>query len=238
MEDESGRRVSPDLFLPAAERYNLATRIDTWVLGRAFEWLEGRAERSQTVGLCSINLSGQSLGDLDLLRFILCELEERSLRPETVCFEITETAAIANLSQANRFIRTLRTLGCRFALDDFGTGFSSFAYLKSLPVDFLKIDGMFVIDVVKDRFDLAVIRSIVEIGRVTGKQIVAESVESRAILKKLQKIGVDYVQGNGICRPQPLETFAVSEEAGSLETAVGESRHSSLGVEQLNLPFR
>ncbi|MEM7355969.1 MAG: EAL domain-containing protein [Acidobacteriota bacterium] len=230
MQDEAGRRIPPDNFMPAAERYHLATQIDTWVLRSAFEWLTQHPETVQRIRQCSINLSGQSLADLDFLRFVLRQLEEKAIPPERICFEITETAAIANLAQATHFIRTLRTLGCRFALDDFGTGFSSFAYLKNLPVDYLKIDGMFVIDMTRDRFDQAVVRSIVEIAKVTGKQTIAESVENTAVLNRLKRVGVDFAQGNGIARPQPLEGF--EWPAPSEIEAESESR-----PEQLALPF-
>ncbi len=232
MEDEAGHRISPDAFMPAAERYQIATRLDEWVLRSAFDWV--RSNPGQ-VPLCSINLSGQSLGDLDFLRFVLRQFEETQIPPHKVCFEITETAAIANLALATHFLETLRSLGCRFALDDFGTGFSSFAYLKKLPVDFLKIDGLFVRGLADDRFDLAVIRSIVEIGRVLGKRTVAESVENDTVLRRLETIGVDYAQGDGIRPPEPLETF---DWPGGNELLTGRAAgrlHPSAG--QLILPF-
>ena len=239
LEDESGRRIPPDAFMPAAERYNLATQIDNWVLRSAFDWLASHPQHLDRICQCSINLSGQSLGDLDFLRRVLRLLEEKKIAPERICFEITETAAIANLAQATHFIRSLRTLGCRFALDDFGTGFSSFAYLKNLPVDFLKIDGMFVIDVLKDRFDRAVVRSIVEIAEVTGKQTIAESVESATILDKLKTLGVDYAQGNGICRPRTLERFTLPADADpeAVGRAAGPARRGAPDSTQLALPF-
>ncbi|MCP3961842.1 MAG: EAL domain-containing protein [bacterium] len=237
MEDEEGRQVAPEAFMPAAERYQLATKIDYWVLGSAFDWLISEPGLLERVRLCSINLSAQSLGDLDFLRFVLRGIEEKRIPPERICFEITETAAIANLSQANHFIRTLRTLGCRFALDDFGTGFSSFAYLKSLPVDYLKIDGMFVTELAEDRIDQAVVRSMVEIGKVMGKRTIAEAVESEIVLGKLRAIGVDYAQGNAIGRPLPIEAFAGAIEAEEAAEASAPELESENGTRQLRLPY-
>ncbi len=209
MEDEDGRRFTPEAFLGAAEHYSLATLLDRWVLSAACDWLRSQAQHLERVHLCSINLSGQSLADKDFLRFVLCELEAKQILPAKICFEITETAAIADLSRATRFIETLRKLGCRFALDDFGTGFSSFAYLKSLPVDFLKIDGLFVVGLLEGRFDLAVVRSIVELSQLAGKRTVAEFVESEVILRKLEEIGVDFAQGYAVGRPRPLDTMTL-----------------------------
>ncbi|MEM7586749.1 MAG: EAL domain-containing protein, partial [Acidobacteriota bacterium] len=229
MEDEAGERIPPDRFMPAAERYQLASQLDQWVVSSAFDWMR---QHPQQLPLCSINLSGQSLGDLDFLRFVLQRIEATGVPPSNVCFEITETAAIANLAQATHFIKTLRALGCRFSLDDFGTGFSSFAYLKQLPVDFLKIDGMFVRDASDDRFDLAVIRSIVRIAGVLGKRTVAECVEDARVLRRLETIGVDYAQGDGIRPPQPLEAYESSEPAVSPELGGLQPSGS-----QLSLPF-
>jgi EAL domain-containing protein (putative c-di-GMP-specific phosphodiesterase class I) len=157
------------------------------------------------VELCAINLSGHSFSDPQLQTFIVEQLEQFAIPPAKLCFEITETAAIANLTYATRFITLLKTRGCRFALDDFGSGLSSFAYLKNLPVDFLKIDGAFVKDIATDPIDLAMVRSINEIGQLLGKQTIAEYVEDEAILQRLQELGVDYAQGYYIGRPQPLE---------------------------------
>ncbi len=198
MEDEDGRIVAPGAFLPAAERYNISTRLDHWVIDTAFNWLARQPEHLERLSLCSINLSGHSLGDDDFLIFVIDKFNEGQVSPKKICFEITETAAIANLSSATHFIRTLKALGCRFALDDFGSGLSSFAYLKNLPVDFLKIDGVFVKGIVDDPVDLAIVRSINDMGHVLGKRTIAEFVENAAVLEKLREIGVDYAQGYGI----------------------------------------
>ncbi len=238
IEGEDGGLVAPGEFLPAAERYDLATLLDVWVLSAAFDWLGGDPRHLESAHLCSINLSAQSLGDLEFLKRIIRGLEERQIPPEKICFEITETAAIANLAHASRFIRSLRSLGCRFALDDFGTGFSSFAYLKSLPVDFLKIDRIFVKGVLEDRVDSAVIGSMVEIGRLTGKRTIAEGVESESVLRMLERIGVDYAQGYHLGRPHRLEDFSRlrAERAAASATRVAASRPSA-GPSQLALPY-
>ena len=210
MEDEERRIVEPGAFLPAAERYNLSVKIDRWVTGKALAWLKGNPKRLKSLSLCTINLSGRSLGDEEFLEFIIRQFDETNIPPAKICFEVTETAAIANLVNATRFMQALKKLGCRFALDDFGSGLSSFAYLKNLPVDFLKIDGTFVKNIVDNSIDLAVVKSINEIGQAMGKRTIAEHVENAAILEKLKlpEIGVDYAQGYGIARPRPIEGVA------------------------------
>ena len=204
MQDEDGHRVPPGAFLPAAERYGLAARLDRWVIEHAFDWLAQRPEHVGDLYLCSINLSGSTLSEETFLDFVLSKLRSTGLPAQKLCFELTETAAIANLGAATRFMGALKERGCRFALDDFGSGFSSFAHLKFLPVDFLKIDGVFVKGIVHDTIDLAMVRSINEISRVMGKRTIAEFVESEAILAKLADIGVDYAEGYHIGPPRPL----------------------------------
>jgi diguanylate cyclase (GGDEF)-like protein/PAS domain S-box-containing protein len=210
MEDEMGKLVMPGAFLPAAERYNLSDRLDRWVISRIFHWFQNHPEQLEQLNLCAINLSGLSLSNETFLPFVIEEMEKFGITPRKICFEITETVAIANLSSAIGFISSLRELGCHFALDDFGSGLSSFAYLKNLPVDFLKIDGLFVKDILDDPMDLAMVKSINEIGHVMGKQTIAEFVENAAILEKLKEIGVDYAQGYGIGRPIPIEEILVN----------------------------
>ena len=201
--------ILPSVFLPVAERYCLATRIDRWVIEHSVSWLCADSERLAQVEQCTINLSGQSLADEEFLEFVLNILQSTQGVAKKICFEITETAAIRNLSTGIRFITALKQLGCHFALDDFGSGLSSFGYLKSLPVDYLKIDGQFVHDIVDDPINLAMVRSIHEIATVMGKRTIAEFVESTAILESLRGIGVDYVQGHVIAPPQALERFRV-----------------------------
>jgi diguanylate cyclase (GGDEF)-like protein/PAS domain S-box-containing protein len=205
MQDETGRIVLPSAFLSSAERYNLAARLDRWVISTAFHWLTCHPARLERLSLCSINLSGHSLGDEAFLAFVIQQFAVTPIAPEKICFEITETIAIANLSYATHFIKVLKELGCRFALDDFGSGLCSFTYLRSLPVDFLKIDGAFVKDIVDDPMSLAMVKSINEIGQLMGKQTIAEFVENERILEKLREIGVNYVQGYFIGRPKLLE---------------------------------
>lgn len=205
MRDGKGGLIPPGVFLPAAERFNLAGKVDRWVVANTLAWLKANPRAASALELCSINLSGQSIGDADVLEFIQAELERSGVPAHKICFEITETAAIANLGSATHFITELKAAGCRFALDDFGSGFSSFAYLKTLPVDYLKIDGAFVRDILRDSINCAMVRSINEIGHVMGKQTIAEFVEDEATLDLLREIGVDFVQGYGIGRPAPLE---------------------------------
>ena len=190
----------PGAFLPAAERYGLASKIDRWVVTAVLHWLE---EHADGVGLCGVNLSGQSLGDRSFFKFVTDALRGSTAAPERICFEITETSAIANLADAVTFIRDARDLGCRFALDDFGSGMASFAYLKTLPVDFLKIDGTFVRDIVEDSIDRALVRSINDIGHVMGKQTIAEYVETQPTCDLLRDMGVDFAQGYLFGQPRP-----------------------------------
>ena len=202
-----GELVQPGGFIPAAERYGLMMSIDIWVIKHAVQWLQAWSYETAPPKLM-INLSGQSVCDESFLHFIIETLDSGNIRPGSICFEITETAAMDNLDKAVSFINTLKSKGCEFALDDFGSGLSSFTYLKKLPVDYLKIDGAFVKEIVTDRIDHAMVKSINEIGHVMGKQTIAEFVENDAILEKLKEIGVDYAQGYGIAMPQPLDEFS------------------------------
>lgn len=211
MRDEAGEIVPPGAFLPAAERYHLVGKLDKWVVSTALDWLSSNPRHLNNLALCAINLSGHSLGDEQLLDYLLMRLADQSIPTRKICFEITETAAIANLSSALQFISTLKEVGCRFALDDFGNGFASFAYLKKLPVDFLKIDGIFVEDIASDPISLAMVSSINEIGHVMGMETIAEFVESEQILAKLRLIGVNYVQGYVIGKPRPLTDLVVMD---------------------------
>ena len=206
MEGENGELIPPGAFIPAAERYNLMPSLDRWVIRRTFEsyrdFAAGRPE--SCLDTISINISGTSLVDEYFLEFVQDHLRLYEVPPCVVCFEITETAAIANLQNATRFIRELRALGCRFALDDFGSGMSSFAYLKSLDVDYLKIDGAFVRDMVNDSVDFAMVEAINRVGHVMGLQTIAEFVENDAILDKLAELGVDFAQGYAVHKPEPF----------------------------------
>jgi diguanylate cyclase (GGDEF)-like protein/PAS domain S-box-containing protein len=207
MRELDGSIVPPGAFLPAVERYNLTQRLDRWVISSALHWLAANPAATQRIARVYVNLSGDSLGDPQLHDFIRTMLEDTRVPPTKIGFEITETAAIGNLTRANQLIAELRRLGCTFSLDDFGSGVSSFAYLKALTVDWLKIDGLFVGNIVHDRVDHEMVRSITDIGHVMGKQVVAECVESAAVLERLRLIGVDYAQGFALGPPVGLSTL-------------------------------
>ncbi|HSG92656.1 MAG TPA: EAL domain-containing protein, partial [Methylotenera sp.] len=202
-----GSLSPPGAFLPAAERYNSMTRIDRWVVNKVFAWLRQNANSISHIDRLSINLSGLTLSDENMLNYIHDAVKALPVPANLICFEITETAAIANLRAATVFIERLGALGVSFALDDFGSGLSSFGYLKKLRVDSLKIDGMFVKDMLQDPLDFEMVKSINEIGHVMGLTTIAEFVESPAILHKLREIGVDYAQGYSIGVPAPIETL-------------------------------
>ncbi len=205
MLDEDGNLVPPGAFIPAAERFNLMPAIDRWVIRKIFSLVEMHRDLLiQQRVLFSINLSGGTISDEVSLEYIGNELMRLNIPEKMICFEITETAAISNLSSANYFMRTLKQAGCSFSLDDFGSGLSSFAYLKNLPVDFLKIDGAFVRDLADDPIDRAMVEAINQIGHVMNLETIAEFVETNAVLEQLRAIGVDYAQGYGIAAPQPL----------------------------------
>lgn len=200
--DHEGKIIPPMAFIPAAERYGLMPEIDRWVISNAFAHIAQLDQPEHA--LFSINLSGGSLNDEKALAYICEQLNISGARPASICFEITETAAIANLLNARAFILTLKEKGCQFALDDFGSGMSSFAYLKHLPVDFLKIDGCFVKDIITDTVDAAMVDAINNIGHVMGLKTIAEFAENQAIVDLLSTMGVDYAQGYGIGHPEPL----------------------------------
>lgn len=204
LHDESGRTILPSTFIPAAERYGMMTALDRWVVRNVFQVIRQSLDegRDGPLAMCAINLSGSSIGDDKFLEYLQHLFEEFRIPPRLVCFEITETSAIANLGSAIRFINELKGLGCKFSLDDFCAGMSSFAYLKHLPVDFLKIDGSFVKDMLDDPINRAMVEVINHIGHVMGKRTIAEFVETPLIEQALQEIGVDYAQGYLIERPQ------------------------------------
>ncbi len=206
---DNGRIIPPGAFIPAAERYNLMPQLDKWVIGRVFSFVQ--RQPASAVSKYAINISGSSVSDPALITYILQQSARFKIPAETICFEITETAAIANLSNATQLIKTLKTEGFRFALDDFGSGLSSFAYLKSLPVDYLKIDGMFIKDIKDDPLDYTMVKSINEIGHAMGIATIAEYVENKETFELLKTIGVDYVQGYHIHRPQRLSENVVEK---------------------------
>ena len=206
--DDDGTVIAPGVFMPAAEKYNLAAGIDRWVIGNAMEWLAQHSGNDSWPLTVMLGISGQSVGNTATLNFIVNKLEETGLEAEKIIFEITEMAASAHITTATSFMLTLRGCGFRFALNDCGSGLSSFTYLKKLPVDFLKIDGAFVRDILADPVDYAMVRSITELGQLLGKETIAESVETIRMAEELRAIGVDYVQGHAYARPMPLHSFA------------------------------
>ena len=208
MRDENGNIVNPDQFIPAAERYNLMSTLDRWVIHEALSQLADRNPEAKTAHFTlAINLSGTSLSEDRFLDFVVEELQKQRLPEGAICFEITETAAISNLSRVIHFMQALKKLGCKFSLDDFGSGLSSFTYLKNLPVDYLKIDGQFIRNVAEDSVDESMVKAINEVGRAMGIETIAERVETKEVLDKLSELGVEYAQGYYIARPTSVQTF-------------------------------
>lgn len=202
--DERGV-IAPTVFLPAAERYHLMPMIDRWVVHETLTRLRGLDwDALPGLGGFNINLSGQSLYDPEFLPFVVERIRDSGVPPARLCFEITETAAVANLASAMRLITTLKQTGCRFALDDFGSGLSSFAYLKNMRVDFLKIDGIFIRNLPDDASDVAMVNSINQVAHIIGIETIAEYVENDAILESVTSLGVDYAQGYALAVPRPL----------------------------------
>lgn len=202
--NENSEPLPPQDFIIAAETYDRMGLIDRWVIKNAFEWIASHILKLDDLGAFSINLSGNSLNDPDFMDFVLEQFNETRLPPSKICFEITETAAIGNLSSAIDFMEKMRVTGVQFSLDDFGTGLSSYSYLRSLPIDYLKIDGIFVKDIKSNLNDYALVKSINEIGHFMGKKTIAEYVEDDEILEILREIGVDFAQGHGIEKKMPL----------------------------------
>ena len=207
MLDENADIIPPNAFLPAAERYNLMPAIDRWVVNNTFAWYHTNAAGKSMK--CVINISGTSLSDANFLAYIRAQFDQYDVSPSVICFEITETAAIANLTTASRFMSELKALGCSFSLDDFGSGLSSFAYLKSLPVDYLKIDGRFVRDMLTDPVDCTMVSAINEVGQSMGLRTIAEYAESEAIVEELRRLAVDFAQGYGVAKPRPLRLLSL-----------------------------
>ena len=217
MRSEDGKLVAPDQFIPAAERYNLMSTLDRWVIHEALSKLADRSEDGEARYTIAINLSGTSLSEDRFLDFVIEELRKQKLPSGAICFEITETAAISNLARVVHFMQALKQLGCKFSLDDFGSGLSSFTYLKNLPVDYLKIDGQFIRNVVEDNVDESMVRAIREVGHAMGIETIAERVETRQVLEKLGALGVEFAQGYYIARPTSVAMFDPWCERGLVE---------------------
>ena len=201
MRNLDGTLVPPGAFIPAAERYNLIAEIDRWVVRNACDCM---SRSNGAAGLCFINLSGQTVGDRAFPSFIHEQLTHFGIDASHICFEITETAAITNLNNAVRFVQDIKAEGCSFALDDFGAGLSSFAYLKAISADYLKIDGGFVRSMLEDPMDKAIVQAIHQIGKVAGMRTIAEFVEDDAVWDQLRTVGIDFAQGFAIEPPGPI----------------------------------
>src|SRR5579863_1580569 len=210
LKDENGGIVAAQEFIDAAERYGMAPAIDRWVIENAFRWLVSEADEREKLFQCSINLSAKSLGDEKFLPFVHEQFERSGLDAGKICFEITESDAIKNFAHATRFVQSLKKRGCKFALDDFGKGHSGFGYLKHFPVDFLKIDGSFVREILHDPVDREMVKSINEIAHHTQKRTIAEFAENAEIIQELTRLGVDYAQGYGVSQPQRVIRSAVA----------------------------
>ncbi len=205
LREENGDMVAPGRFIPAAERYNLMPLIDRWVLAETLSVLSDVKESHLTDDISvSVNISGQSLTDEGFLKYVVSTILDSEIEPERICLEITETSAVSDLASALKFIETLKNIGCRFALDDFGSGMSSFGYLKNLPVDYLKLDGIFIQNIVDDTVDRIMVNSIHHIAQAMGLKTIAEFVENDAIVDVVSEIGIDYAQGYGIDKPSPF----------------------------------
>ena len=207
MLDDDGSVVAPGAFLPVAERFGLISEIDIWMIRQAIRLIEKEQIAGRKVVL-EVNLSGHSICDPELPDLIEAELTKAPIDPSQLVFEITETAAIANMDEARTLATRIRRWGCRFALDDFGAGFGSFYYLKYLPVDYLKIDGEFIRNLDSSEIDQRMVSAMVEIARALGLQTIAEFVESAAILERLREFGVDFAQGYHVGKPAPVEELA------------------------------
>jgi len=210
MTDDEGKIVSPAVFLPAAEKYGLIMNIDKWVIEKTLAWMKQQTLAGNCPAMVSVNISGQSVGDESMLMFILDQFRKTGVSPNQICFVVTESTAIEDITVATSFMLKLRGYGCRFSLDEFGSGLSSFTYLRKLPVDFLKISGAFVRDMLTDPVDRAMVNSINEIGHLLGRETIAAHIETADVADALRKIGVDYGMGHFFDQPRPLEAFNIN----------------------------
>lgn len=213
--EPDGSLSSPQEFIENAERYGYMTMVDRWVVKEAFRWISHLIDNQKVVPNISVNLSGTSVTDDAFMEYLLEQISEFGVGTNRLCFEITETGTISNLVKAADFVRTFRNIGCKFSIDDFGTGLASHNYLRELPVDYVKIDGSFVIGISENRNDYAMARSINDLAHFLGQETIAESVENDAIIASLREIGVDYLQGWGVGKPKVLAE--VTESLSSLE---------------------
>jgi EAL domain-containing protein (putative c-di-GMP-specific phosphodiesterase class I) len=205
--DNNNRPWDPSEFIMAAEKYDRMRSVDRWIIDTFFAWAKKHNGQISDIEGFSLNLSGQSVMDATFRAYIIQHLRDGALPPAKIGFEITETAVVKNMEQVNQFISEIRQFGCKFYLDDFGSGYASYSYLKDLSVDCIKIDGVFIKDMLMDKSSYAMVKSITEIAHYTNKKVIAEYVESEALIIALRDIGVDYAQGFGVGMPQPLSTI-------------------------------
>lgn len=224
-----GEIIPPGAFLPAAERFDLMTEIDKWVVRNTLAWMDQNLKRSDSLEV-SINICAKSASNQDFQRYIMHLISRFNINPSSVCFEITETMAMNDFAGARSMIGALGELGVRFAIDDFGSGMASFEYLKNLDVQYLKIDGSFVRDMENDQVDCEIVKSMNKIGQVMGKLTIAEFVENDAIRRMLQQLGVNFVQGYGIARPRPLQEY------GHARVCLGDIDTDSELADNISLP--
>jgi diguanylate cyclase (GGDEF)-like protein/PAS domain S-box-containing protein len=210
LRDENGQELPPAEFMRAAERYRLMGLVDRWVVQTTFAALGRGALLLQPDRSVAINISGQTLGDVQFLEFVVECLDSTGVSPAQICFEITESAVVANLEHARRFIGVLHGMGCQFALDDFGSGVGSFSNLKNLPLDYLKIDGSFIRNLARDTVNQAMVTAMIKLARTLNFKVIAEQVEDSAALEAARRMGVDYLQGYAIGKPQPLQFAAAA----------------------------
>lgn len=211
MLSKEGDIVYPDYFLDVIERFDLAERLDTWVINEILKWMESHPNEMENIHTLSINLSGKSLSSRKMRSFLINRIKTFKGSAKKLCFEITETAAVNDMPAAKNLIQKLRALGCRFALDDFGTGQASFSYLRNLDVDIIKIDGIFIREICENTFDQVMVKSMNDLAKSVNMKTVAEYVENAEISSALRKIGVDYAQGFHFHRPEPLNYRTASE---------------------------
>jgi len=210
LQNKDGSLSSPSDFIANAEKYGFMSMVDRWVVREAFSWISELMDAQKVVPHLAINLSGTSVTDDSFMDYLLEQISEFGVGTNRLCFEITETGTISNLVKAADFVRAFRNIGCKFSIDDFGTGLASHNYLRELPVDYVKIDGVFVTGIHKNRNDYAMARSINDLAHFLGQETIAESVETDEIVEKLKEIGVDYLQGWGIGRPKILSEVTAS----------------------------
>jgi diguanylate cyclase (GGDEF)-like protein/PAS domain S-box-containing protein len=205
LKDADGKMINPQSFLPSAERYGLATALDVRALDLTLDWLQSNPKLMHSLRYCSLNLSGATFANIENAELYVAKIKESGIAPAKLCFELTETATIANLSSASEFMNTLSELGCRFSIDDFGSGLSSFAYLRKLPIDFLKIDGLLVKNILNDPTDFTLVKSINEMSKSMGKRTIAEFVETPRLLNAVRDLGIDFAQGFHVGEPELIQ---------------------------------